>query len=41
MSRESHELSEEAWWADEFGKGPSDPDILGYYPGEQEATDVS
>lgn len=26
--------SEQDWWESEFGKGPSDPDVIGHYPDE-------
>lgn len=33
MTREQAELGEQAWIEGELGKGPFDPDMLGY-PGE-------
>lgn len=36
MSREIQEMSEQAWWEGEFGKGPFDPDVIGHYPGEED-----
>jgi hypothetical protein len=36
MSRETYEVSKAAWMDEMFGKGPTDPDVLGYYPGSPE-----
>lgn len=30
--------SEEEWWEENFGKGPGDPDVMGFYPGQENAT---
>ena len=32
--------SEKEWFDDIIGKGSSDPDYVGHYPGEQEETDT-
>jgi hypothetical protein len=37
-TREGYELGKQAWIEGQFGKGPVDPDMLGY-PGEPEPTE--